>query len=1210
MTVPRLLLRNLLFHWRGNLAILLGVAVGGAVLTGALLVGDSLRGSLRQLAEQQRGWVEYALTAGRFFREELAAKLRGTHSAPAILLQASVVQLTADQPAGPRVRKVVLLGVDERFWEVAEPVRAGEPGRAGVGEPGRVSTGRKPPDTVGGMSRSYWKPAEFVPPAERSVVLGSALARDLGAKVGDRILFSLEKVSTAPRESLLGRKDEKDVLLNLSLLVAAVLPDDSFGSRFTLSPGPPTPRNAFVPLTILQEEVRNQARHLPERPVNALLVAGGSRERLQADLLQHMTLEDYGLKLEVPRRRFGVPAPKYLSLESPQMFLPDFVGRAVQRSGLTAAPTLVYLVNNLSSQKQHLAALAAALAPPGPELTRWLMLTHGPVLAPYCVVAALETEREPPLGPFTPKEKEKLGDDEILVVEWENSPLAGVKPGERLTLTYFSPEEETGFRELTARFRLASHLPLRGPARDTWLTPQFPGITDRLTIDTWDPPFPFDRTRVREPDEQFWREHRTTPKAYITLAAGEKLWASRFGKRTSFRIIGPGGNDRSPTEADRDTLAKQLLTHLRPEESGLIFDDVRGNRLLASTGSQDFGLLFLGFSCFLIISALLLVGLLFRLNIDRRGSEIGLLLAVGWPLRQVRRLLLLEGFLLALLGAAGGCALALFYADLLLGYLALRWPGGLEQSFLRLEVTATSLAIGYLSAVLVSVLTILSSLRVLARLAPTALVRGVTEEPISVERGRRCWVWWVIVGSVLGAILFYGLGLVFTGHEARAGSFLGSGALLLTALLALVWWKMRRLGYSHLSFAGKGQASPPPLSPLGQGWLGLAALGGRNASRQPLRSLLTMGLLASAAFLVVAVQAFHRNASADFLQRTGGSGGFPLIGESDLPLFQDLNSPSWRRTLSPAHQQALEQVRFVPCRISAGDDASCLNLYRPRQPRLLGVPQSLIQRGGFRFAGWLGSQDSYVNPWNYLTLPQKDGAIPVFGEVNSVTWTLKSGLGGEITVTAENGAPVKLRIVGLLRDSVFQGELVMADTNFRKLFPSRQGFNLFLIEAPLDQLLPVRTAVEQALGGYGMAVTPSIQRLEQFLAVENTYLATFQALGGLGLLLGALGLAVVLLRSVWERRGELALLRALGFRRSAIGWLVLAENLQLLVVGLLVGTVAALLAVAPHLTQGGEVQWLDLILLLGLVLLAGGVSCVLAIASAVRAPLLAALRRE
>ena len=52
MNLGRLLARNLAYHWRGNAAVLLGVGVGTAVLTGALLVGDSLRGSLRENSER------------------------------------------------------------------------------------------------------------------------------------------------------------------------------------------------------------------------------------------------------------------------------------------------------------------------------------------------------------------------------------------------------------------------------------------------------------------------------------------------------------------------------------------------------------------------------------------------------------------------------------------------------------------------------------------------------------------------------------------------------------------------------------------------------------------------------------------------------------------------------------------------------------------------------------------------------------------------------------------------------------------------------------------------------------------------------------------------------------------------------------------------------------------------------------------------------
>src|SRR5262249_53638760 len=72
MSLFRLRLESLLYHWRGNVAVFLGVAVGTAVLTGALLVGDALRGSLRDLTLRRLGWVDQALVGPRFVRQELA----------------------------------------------------------------------------------------------------------------------------------------------------------------------------------------------------------------------------------------------------------------------------------------------------------------------------------------------------------------------------------------------------------------------------------------------------------------------------------------------------------------------------------------------------------------------------------------------------------------------------------------------------------------------------------------------------------------------------------------------------------------------------------------------------------------------------------------------------------------------------------------------------------------------------------------------------------------------------------------------------------------------------------------------------------------------------------------------------------------------------------------------------------------------------------
>jgi ABC-type antimicrobial peptide transport system permease subunit len=131
------------------------------------------------------------------------------------------------------------------------------------------------------------------------------------------------------------------------------------------------------------------------------------------------------------------------------------------------------------------------------------------------------------------------------------------------------------------------------------------------------------------------------------------------------------------------------------------------------------------------------------------------------------------------------------------------------------------------------------------------------------------------------------------------------------------------------------------------------------------------------------------------------------------------------------------------------------------------------------------------------------------------------------------------------------------------------------------------------------------------MAVQNTYLTTFQSLGGLGLLLGTFGLATVQLRNVLERRGELALLRAAGFRRARLALLVMLENAALLVGGLGVGVLAALIAILPHLLQGGAaIPWGTLTVTLSIVLLVGLAAGMSAVRATLRAPLLPSLRGE
>ncbi len=61
MTRTRLLLAGLTYYWRSHLSVALGAAIAVAVLAGALIVGDSVRASLRAMTLDRLGGVDFAM---------------------------------------------------------------------------------------------------------------------------------------------------------------------------------------------------------------------------------------------------------------------------------------------------------------------------------------------------------------------------------------------------------------------------------------------------------------------------------------------------------------------------------------------------------------------------------------------------------------------------------------------------------------------------------------------------------------------------------------------------------------------------------------------------------------------------------------------------------------------------------------------------------------------------------------------------------------------------------------------------------------------------------------------------------------------------------------------------------------------------------------------------------------------------------------------
>ena len=1075
MRITTLVRRNLAHYWRTNVAVVLGVATAVAVLAGALVVGDSVRASLRDLVLNRLGKTDTVISAANFFREDLSGELaqgQPWSGCPLITFEGLVIH----EPSGRRASRVQVYGVDERFW------------------------------------RFHGVPAPELP------AMSVALSEDLGSRPGDTVLLRVQKPSAIPIESLFGRKE--DVGRTLRFTAREPLAASALG-EFSLRPQQGPVRAIFVPLNRLARDLGQAGR------VNAILIAGeGAVQPVEARLRARCTLEDFGLKLR------SLDAERGVSLESAGGALSDAPAAAAlaaaQKLGLRTEPIYTYLANAIHAGSREI---------------------------PYSLVTADDA--------FFPQ-SQRSG---ILLNDWAARDL-GARTGDIVTLDYYVWKSDGRLQTESTKFPLDGILPLGGPAADRDFAPDYPGISNTNSLRDWDPPFPIDLGHVRPRDDDYWKKYRTTPKAFVPLAVGQKLWASRFGKLTSIRVHGNAA----------EAFAAELRASLDPAAMGFAVVPARAQALAASEGATDFGEYFIYFSFFLMAAALMLTALFFRLGIEQRLREIGAYRAMGFPNAAIRNIFLMEGFALALTGCAVGVAGAAGYGALMVFGLRTRWSAAVGTKLLSLHVAPAALGMGTVAGLAAALVCIWWTLRGLRKIAPRGLLAARR-----IESRVPAWL-----GLACAAA---GLALIASARWIGAdGSFFGGGTMLLAAaLFEGRAWLARRGGASLR---------------------GVLALGFRNTAWRPGRSILCTALIASATFLIIAVDAFRLDERPP-LDPKSGTGGFALMAESLLPLIHDPNAAAGREALN-LNAPVLHDVHLTRFRLRLGDDASCLNLYQPRSPRILAPVDDFLSRGRFAFQESLAqTAEQKENPWLLLESRLNDGAIPAITDTNSMTYVLHRKLGEDVIIDPAGGHPIHLRLVAALADSIFQGELLIAENNFLRIFPHEPGYRFFLIEPPRAQAAAVTAALETALSDYGLDVTSTTERLAAYHRVENTYISTFQTLGALGLLLGTVGLAAVLARNVLERRRELALLTAVGYRRNNLAMMIVAENALLLIGGLAIGAACALVAIVPAiLSRGGHVAAGSMAAWLGVILLSGLAAVAATTLLMTRLPLLPALRAE
>ena len=748
-------------------------------------------------------------------------------------------------------------------------------------------------------------------------------------------------------------------------------------------------------------------------------------------------------------------------------------------------------------------------------------------------------------------EGSQLADNEILLTQWAADDL-NANLGDSIKLKYL---EIGPLRQLIDReddFILKEIVPMSEIWADSTRMPWLPGLSDAGHCREWDAGVPIDLDAIRDKDEDYWTEWGGAPKAYVSLNKALEMWENRFGVFTAVRF--PADN------FDEENYQQVFAENIRPADLGMVVEAIREQGLSAARNGTDFSGLFLGLSFFILAAAIILTALLFRLNLETRSAEVGVLSALGFKEKQVRSFFLLEGFVVALAGGLLGLALSVFYTKAVFQILNSLWFDIVRTNVLLIKVYPFTLVLGLVISLVVSLAAIFISIyRYQKRKTAELQKRSGTGLKKSAH-------------IILDAAMYLSLGIpvgvfleqISNPSDLKPTLFFLTGGFLLLGLL-LVFRKVL-LGI-EVQKSGK---------------MRLERISKLNLTRNRGRSLTIVTLFALGTFLVISTGSYKLDLFANAQDKSSGTGGFQYFAETTMPVLYNLNDPEKR-----TEEGIYENFTAVQFRQVEGDDASCLNLNRIEQPAILGVnPEALT--GRFSFATRMKGLEA-EDPWAALSESLDDGSIPAIADQTVIQWGLGKKVGDELLYQNEKGDTLRLKLIAGTTPSIFQGYVIISNEDFLRNYPSSSGSYVFLIDGEPEKEEAIGEELRSVFRDYGWEMEDTAKRLVEFYSVTNTYLSIFLALGALGMILGTIGLAIILARTILERRREIALMQAIGFGTRQLFRLLVSEYLILLAAGVLTGFVTAVVATLPSFVSSNTDASLSTVALITAIILINGV---------------------
>ncbi len=497
----------------------------------------------------------------------------------------------------------------------------------------------------------------------------------------------------------------------------------------------------------------------------------------------------------------------------------------------------------------------------------------------------------------------------------------------------------------------------------------------------------------------------------------------------------------------------------------------------------------------------------FSILVAQRIRELALLRALGASRKQVRRSVLLEAGLMALLGASLGIGVGLLLARALA---ALFRGFGLDINSDALDLTSATIALAYGVGLAVTLVSAYLPARRASRTAPVAAMRSDTA-PAEGSLRRR--------GLIGGFVMLVGVGLAVAGILGAPGNdaiWIGAAAviwILTAAVISPVLGHPLLLGCRALFGAVFGTTG---------------RLAGENALRNPRRTGATASALMIGLALVAAVGTLAASLSAtsddlvddqfaaDFLVQSASFQSFPTGIGDDMAKVDGV--------------ELLTRDQYTPALI-AGEPSA-----------ILGVDPAYDQI--YELDVIEGTQEL-----------GDDQAVLTDDEAREQG----VGLGDRIELGFPGEKTAKVEVVGIIEPTPVLGSVnvplqVLEDAGINRADSSlsinlTDGADRTTVQAELEDVIADVPIV-------------SVQDKEQFAETIkgqiNQLLFMIYGLLALAIVIAVIGIINTLGLSVIERTREIGLLRAVGLSRARLRRMVTLESVTIATMGAVLGMVIGL----------------------------------------------------